>query len=156
MREVTVTLFSNPLTYRSLSVKTRGSCSFEMKRSQHWHTQMLNMHSHINAKCKAHQSIIMKLHPQTQHLKVAFSWFQYFLHFIAAYNKRDLYATRLQHPPVGYSLYHKRKIYAVLVEHNGPSNIMLGLGRREWQPLHSSPSSTDHIGASICLEYNKL
>ena len=36
--------------YRSLSVETRGSCSFEVKRSQHWHTQMFNMHSHINAK----------------------------------------------------------------------------------------------------------
>ena len=93
----------------TLSVETRGSCSFEtevksteVKSTEvkstvmQMHTQTLNMHRHIHAKCKDHQSIVMKPHPQTQHLEVAFSWGwgSVFLHFIPACNKRGLYAAR--------------------------------------------------------------
>ena len=101
------------------------------------------------------QSIVMKPHPQTQNLEVAFSWGRgsVFLHFHS--RKRFICCKVLTSTNWLHSPYHKRKIYVVLAEYNGPSNIMLGLGRREWQPLHSSPSSTDHIGAGICLEYHK-
>lgn len=83
----------------TLSVETRGSCSFETEVKStvmQMHTQTLNMHRHIHAKCKDHQSIVMKPHPQTQHLEVAFSWGwgSVFLHFIPACNKRGLYAAR--------------------------------------------------------------
>ena len=120
------------------------------------HTQTLNMHRHIHAKCKDHQAInCYETPPTKQHLEVAFSWGRgsVFLHFHS--RKRFICCKALTSTNWLHSPYHERKIYVVLAEYNGPSNIMLGLGRREWQPLHSSPSSTDHIGAGTCLKYHK-
>ena len=62
----------------------------------------------------------------------------------------------IKNPPIGYTV-HTMNIRSMQFWQNvmDPPTLAWAWEERVTS-LHSSPSSTDHIGASICLEYNKL